>query len=148
MQGMVIGKPFGFKREIHVSFNSETGYSVWWILKTVLTFQKGLPKEWEEFVKKQGIDKNEVVKNADVAMNALNYFTNKEKPKSTSKDGRPKLSQLLSNEDPTKLFGKLTRLDEGCFGVVYKARHNKTGMMVTVIFSSFISLVCYQSYSN
>lgn len=63
-------------------------------------------------------------------MNALNYFTNKDQPK-TRKEQKPKLAQLLSHDDPTKIFGKLTRLDEGCFGVVYKSRHHKTGTMVT-----------------
>jgi len=38
-----------------------------------------------------------------------------------------KLSDYLINEDPIQIFSKLIKLDEGMFGVVYKAKYNKTG---------------------
>jgi len=37
-----------------------------------------------------------------------------------------KLSDYLIKDDPTTIFGKLQKLDEGMFGIVYKGKHCKT----------------------
>jgi serine/threonine protein kinase len=38
----------------------------------------------------------------------------------------------LSKEDPTTCFGKLTKLDEGMFGIVYKGKFLKTNQMCAI----------------
>lgn len=39
---------------------------------------------------------------------------------------------MVEKEDPVPLFGKLTKIDEGKFGVVYKAKNSKTNTIVAI----------------
>jgi hypothetical protein len=41
---MIISRPQGFKHEVHVTVDKETGFS-------------GLPPDWEEILKKSGLSK-------------------------------------------------------------------------------------------
>lgn len=78
---------------------------------------------------KNNLKKEEILQNPDVAVSAMNFFMKKD-TKKMDKSKKPRLVDFLEKEDPTKVFGKLTKIDEGCFGTVYKARHLKTGQMV------------------
>ncbi|KAG2381762.1 hypothetical protein C9374_006146 [Naegleria lovaniensis] len=125
VQGLVISKPFEFKHNIHVDYNSETGFV-------------GLPPEWESMLKSSGITKNEAMENQEAVLGILDLATNNmQRPDETAAKQKPiggkkRLVDYLQNEDPTKVFGKLQRLDEGSSGVVYKGIHNKTGMKVAI----------------
>ena len=60
IMNLEISKPFGFEHHIHVDHSSDTGFV-------------GLPKEWESALKIGGIKKDEVLKNPDDALAALQY---------------------------------------------------------------------------
>ncbi|KAL9657282.1 hypothetical protein ABK040_011502 [Willaertia magna] len=126
VQGLVISKPFEFKQVIHVDYNSETGFV-------------GLPPEWESLLKSSGITKEEAIKHQDEVLGVLDLAANNmQRSDETAAKQQPiggkkkRLVDYLSNEDPTKVFGKLQRLDEGSSGIVYKGIHNKTGMKVAI----------------
>jgi len=98
----------------------------------------GLPAEWETMLKSSGISKTEAMENQDAVLGILDLASNnmKRPDESAAKQNpigtKKRLVDYLQNEDPTKVFGKLQRLDEGSSGVVYKGIHNKTGMKVAI----------------
>lgn len=120
MEGLVISKPFGFKHNIHVDYDSETGFS-------------GLPSEWENMLKDSGLSKTQVLENPETALMAMEYVSGGMQPINKGQRAqKPRLADYLSTDDPNKVFGKLTKLDEGSSGVVYKAIHNKTNMKCAI----------------
>ena len=60
IEGMIISRPQGFKHEVHVTVDTETGFA-------------GLPPEWDEMLKKSGLTKDDVLANPDIAKNAMNF---------------------------------------------------------------------------
>ena len=121
VEGLVISKPFGFKHNIHVDFDSETGF-------------RGLPNEWEALLKDSGIKKEDLLENADAALAALEYAAGGMQPMHEKRPGdkKPRLVDYLSTDDPTKVFTKLVLLDEGSSGKVYKGIHVKTNMKCAI----------------
>lgn len=121
VEGLVISKPFGFKHNIHVDYDSETGFS-------------GLPPEWESLLKGSGISREEVVQNPDEALAALKWVSEGMQPVHENRPGekKPRLVDFLSHEDPTKVFGKLVLLDEGSSGKVYKGTHTKSNLRCAI----------------
>jgi hypothetical protein len=120
-----ISTPFGFQHNVHVDYDSETGFT-------------GLPSEWEGMLKGI-ITKQEVLANPDDVLGALKIVANNgaptERPTTQQKpsDGKKKkLVDFLSPEDPTKVFGKLTKLDEGSSGTVYKGINLKNNQKVAI----------------
>lgn len=108
-----------------VDLDSDTGF-------------KGLPKEWEAIMKGGGLTKEEAVQNPEEVLQALEFVAGgmvgkevEQKKPAESKTGG-KLVDYLSTEDPTKIFGKLTKLDEGSSGIVYKGVHSKTNMKCAI----------------
>ena len=90
-------------------------------------------------LKTSGITKDEAVQNQDAVLGILDLATNNmQRPDEAAAKQKPiggkkqRLVEYLQNEDPTKVFGKLQRLDEGSSAVVYKGIHNKTGMKVAI----------------
>jgi serine/threonine protein kinase len=126
-QDVEIGAPLNFQSGIHVvvDLDSDTGF-------------KGLPKEWEAIMKGGGLTKEDAVQNPDDVLKALEFvaggMVGKEQEKKPATEGKQpgKLVDYLSTEDPTKIFGKLTKLDEGSSGIVYKGVHNKTNMKCAI----------------
>jgi len=130
-QDVEIGAPLNFQSGVHVvvDLDSETGF-------------KGLPQEWETMLKSGGITKDMVASNPDEVLQTLEFMTGgmvgKDPPVDKKKtDGvvatKPgNLSDYLSTEDPVKIFGKLTKLDEGSSGIVYKGIHNKTNQKCAI----------------
>lgn len=55
-----VGSPFNVQHNIHVDFNSVTGF-------------EGLPAEWEVLLKTSGISKQEVMEQADVVLDVLSF---------------------------------------------------------------------------
>lgn len=121
-----ISTPFGFQHNIHVDYDSETGFT-------------GLPSEWEGMLKGI-ISKQEVLDNPEAALGALQLLNdgvganNDKAPQQVQQQTgkKKKLVDFLNPEDPTKVFGKLTKLDEGSSGTVYKGVHNKTNQKCAI----------------
>eukprot|EP01027_Heterolobosea_sp_BB2_P017767 GEZU01025141.1.p2 GENE.GEZU01025141.1~~GEZU01025141.1.p2 ORF type:complete len:256 (+),score=90.00 GEZU01025141.1:1468-2235(+) len=117
----VISQPSAFKREVHVSWDPEKGFT-------------GLPPEWEAMLKSAGIKQSEITKeNKDDLISAITFVAkdaantvNPPQPKIATEGGRKRLADFLSPEDPRKVFGKLEKLDEGSSGSVYKGIHLPT----------------------
>jgi len=126
-QDVEIGAPLNFQSGIHVvvDLDSDTGF-------------KGLPKEWEAIMKGGGLTKEEAVNNPEEVLQALEFvaggMVGKEQDKKPETGAKQpgKLVDYLSTEDPTKIFGKLTKLDEGSSGIVYKGVHSKTNMKCAI----------------
>uniref|UniRef100_A0A7S1KRM5 Non-specific serine/threonine protein kinase n=2 Tax=Percolomonas cosmopolitus TaxID=63605 RepID=A0A7S1KRM5_9EUKA len=129
-QGLVISKPFGFKQITHVRVDpdSELGFS-------------GLPDDWKVMIQSSGIRKKDVLKDPKAALGALKLATNDMKITSDQpitqrplkkQAERRKLADLISRDDPTKLFKSMKKLDEGSSGVVYKGIHTKTKQVCAI----------------
>lgn len=92
----------------------------------------GLPEEWENALKQQ-IDAKEINEdNQDVVVKALGFVMTGPSLGQQKREKTGKLSDYLIKEDPTTCFGKLTKLDEGMFGIVYKAKHLKDNIVCAV----------------
>lgn len=131
-----ISTPFGFQHNVHVDYNSDTGFS-------------GLPSEWEGMLKGI-ITKQEVLENPDDVLGALKIVANHGaappssnqggtngsqggmKPLVDSNGKKKRLGDFLNPEDPSKVFGKLVKLDEGSSGTVYKGIYLKTNQKVAI----------------
>jgi len=108
-EDIVIGKPTNFKHEIHVNFDTETGFS-------------GLPKEWETLLKSSGITKDEVKKHAQEVLDVLEFHTGAKparRPMQKEFDESVKSAAQISRDDPRKLFKDLQKVGEGSSGSVY-----------------------------
>lgn len=117
--------------------DSETGFS-------------GLPSEWENMLKDSGLSKTQILENPETALMAMEYVSGGMQPINKGQRAqKPRLADYLSTDDPNKVFGKLTKLDEGSSGVVYKAIHTKTNMKVIILVCQNLTLVvCHQGDSN
>jgi len=84
-------------------------------------------------LKKSGITKDQIVGdqgNADLILSGLDFLSKDKLTLAGKKKTKLKLQELILQEDPTKVFGKLTKVDEGSTGNVYKSVHNKTSQKV------------------
>lgn len=122
----IVNIQLNFQSGIHVvvDLDSDTGF-------------KGLPKEWENIMKGGGLTKQDVENNAEEVLQALEFvaggMVGKDQAQKAPEGKQPgKLVDYLSTEDPTKIFGKLTKLDEGSSGIVYKGIHSKTNMKCAI----------------
>lgn len=131
-----VSTPYNVENKIHVDFNSATGFS-------------GLPPEWEALLKTSAINKEEALANPDNVLSVLSFVTKQQQddiakakaaaaPQHTYKAGplpeesNATLSDLVSKEDPTKLYKSMTKIGEGAAGQVFVATHVKTGNKVAI----------------
>lgn len=123
IEGLAISKPKDFKHNIHVDYSSDTGF-------------KGLPKEWEVLLKTSGISKEAAMDHHKEVISALEYVAGGMQELKPMQRGPPekklRLTDLILKDDPTKLFVKLVKLDEGSTGTVYRAVHTKTQKPVAI----------------
>lgn len=124
----IVSSPFNVQHNIHVDFNSETGFV-------------GLPLEWEALLKSSGISRDEVLKNADDVLKVLEFQAGKgrkqtldEAPKNVPlpEESSVTLDQLISKEDPTRIYVDARKIGEGAAGEVFSATNSRTGMKVAV----------------
>jgi len=141
----IVSSPFNVQHNIHVDFNSETGFT-------------GLPPEWEKMLKTGGITREEVIENADAVLEVLEFANRGNQPGqnkpanvpiSQAQQGgasahnqlepqplpteRPlTLDQLVSQEDPTQLYTDMKKIGEGAAGEVFVAVSKKTNHKVAV----------------
>jgi tRNA A-37 threonylcarbamoyl transferase component Bud32 len=126
-----VSAPYNVQHEIHVDFDSATGFS-------------GLPPEWEAILLTSGITRDEVIANPNETIGALTTLTNmgddknkKEsirapKPNPLPEEKQQNLSELVSKEDPTKIYTDMDKIGEGAAGEVFLAINSKTRKKVAV----------------
>jgi len=133
----VVGAPFNIEHNIHVDFNSETGFV-------------GLPPEWETMLKTAGIGKKDVVENSEAVLDVLKFQAQREEqqrnleksgPTSVSaaesipmpeSEGQVSLKDLVSPSSNKELYKNYKKIGEGAAGEVYVATNSKTNERVAV----------------
>jgi len=119
-----VSAPYNVQHEIHVDFDSATGFS-------------GLPAEWEAMLKGV-ISREEVIANPDEVLQVLEVQSNFQKEGTTPvrpaksmkmmplPDEKPTtLQDLVSREDPTVLYINMDKIGEGAAGEVFVAQDLK-----------------------
>jgi hypothetical protein len=132
-----VSSPYNVENKIHVDFNSATGFS-------------GLPPEWEVLLKTSAIPREEVMNNPDNVLSVLEFVSKQQKEEvakaqaaqqssaHTYKAGpmpeetNATLADLVSKEDPTKLYKSMTKIGEGAAGQVFVATQIRTGTKVAI----------------
>ncbi|EFA75580.1 p21-activated protein kinase [Heterostelium album PN500] len=121
-----VGTPFNLKHIVHVDFNSATGFS-------------GLPKEWEVILKSNNVSKDEVLDKPNEWLSVLEFQAGRTTEKTASGTVSPlpdesnqTLSDLVSKEDPTKIYKNMTKIGEGAAGEVFVATSSKNNKRVAI----------------
>mmetsp|Transcript_29622 Transcript_29622/g.33002 ORF Transcript_29622/g.33002 Transcript_29622/m.33002 type:complete len:487 (-) Transcript_29622:165-1625(-) len=123
----VVGDPFNVEHNIHVDFNSETGFV-------------GLPAEWEAMLKTANISPTEAIENKEAVLDVLKFQAKRnEKAKKTSHNAVPLpdhegqliLQELVSASTPDT-YKNYKKIGEGAAGEVYVATDCKSGERVAV----------------
>jgi len=129
-----VSSPYNVENKIHVDFNSATGFS-------------GLPPEWEALLATSLIPKSAVLDNPDHVLSVLEFVSKQQKeevarangansgniaPMPLPEESNATLADLVSREDPTKLYKSMAKIGEGAAGQVFVATHVKTGARVAI----------------
>jgi len=120
-----VSAPYNVQHEIHVDFDSATGFS-------------GLPREWEMMLK-GCISKVEVIANPDEVLQVLEFQSNFQKdapprnrPQPLPEDRPQTLQELVSKENPIAIYVRMEKIGEGAAGEVFVADDRKTSKKVAV----------------
>lgn len=121
-----VSSPYNVEHKIHVDFNSATGFS-------------GLPPEWEAMLKSSLISKTDVLANPEQVLSVLEFESKRQKeeqeklkkaaapqPTPLPDESNATLADLVSREDPTKVYKNMSKIGEGAAGEVFVATHTKT----------------------
>lgn len=84
-------------------------------------------------LKKSGLTKDDVTKdkeNADVILSGLDFLSKDRLALTGKKKAKLRLQDLILPDDPSKVFGKLSKIDEGSTGNVYKSVQTKNSQKV------------------
>jgi len=117
----IIGGPTEVKHVMHVDYKLE-----------------GLPPKWEALLKASGINPEEAFKNVDTLKTIIDFnnkMTNAEALLPLiplPDDVQLPLEELLSNDDPTKLYADPTKIGEGGVAEVYRATDVRTKEYVAI----------------
>lgn len=134
-----VSSPYNVEHKIHVDFNSATGFS-------------GLPPEWEAMLKSSLITKKEVLDNPEQVLSVLEFESKRQKEEMARQqqsrggnhagashetgplpeESNITLADLVSRDDPSKLYKNMTKIGEGAAGEVFVATNVKTGHKVAV----------------
>lgn len=130
-----VSSPYNVEHKIHVDFNSATGFS-------------GLPPEWEAMLKSAQISKQEVLNNPDQVLDVLQFEAERQKREAARNgaggdytppahqalpdESNLTLADLISKENPTRLYSGMAKIGEGAAGEVFLATHNSTGNKVAI----------------
>lgn len=112
--------PFEVKHNVHVDFSSETGF-------------KGLPKEWETLMKTGGLTRQDVEQNSDAVLSVLKFQDDLNKaaaspppaPVALPSEKNVTLDELVSKDDPNKIYSNMKKVGEGAAGEVFLATDTK-----------------------
>jgi len=128
-----VSAPYNVQHEIHVDFDSATGFS-------------GLPPEWEAMLKTSGITRDEALKNPEDTLRVLEFQSNfikddrasthppakKPAPIPLPEDKPVTLQELISKEDPNAIYRSLEKIGEGAAGEVFMATNVRSNKKVAV----------------
>jgi len=142
--------PFNVKHQVHVDFDSSSGF-------------KGLPPQWESLLQSGGISKDEVVEDSESVLKVLEFQSNylginptmpedddgmqdtDDQEEATEEGGsRPSsptplppdrqytIKDIVSKEDPNTLYANAKKIGEGAAGEVFAATEKSTGNSVAL----------------
>jgi len=123
-----VSSPYNIKHHVHVDFNSDTGY-------------KGLPPEMEALLKTGNITKKDVLAHPDLVLDVLEFTHNQnkkaEEEAKCSNEALPPeqtitLNDLVSKDDPTKVYLNPTKIGEGAAGEVFLATDTNTNEQIAI----------------
>jgi len=127
--GVQVAAPSGLQHHFHVSFQVGVGF-------------QGLPSEWNAMLAGSGLSEQEINANQkDVIsilgtqMGFLKEQENASRPNNELPESGPEslnLSELVSTEDPNKLYSDLRHIGSGAAGEVFEATDVKTGKKVAI----------------
>jgi len=138
---VAVSSPTHVTHNIHVDFNSETGFV-------------GLPTEWHTWLVNSGIDKKDVVDNPDAVLEVLSQYGNIKDGKATSVDthSMPKtesqytLKDLCGDPATKELYSNLEKIGEGAAGEVFiatsKERNEQVAIKKMAINHDNVKLLC------
>ena len=113
-----ISAPYHLSHEIHVDYDSETGF-------------RGLPPEWDTMLRKNKITKDEIMTNPQAVIDVMNFFNVPDKPSPLPKDliddpsKLPSLDTILQPTNPHSFLEDVKKLDEGSTCIIYSAFYPK-----------------------
>lgn len=107
-----ISAPYNFVHEVHVDYNSETGFT-------------GLPPEWEAMIKKS-IPKADVIKHPQEVLDIINFMnepgqSGNPETKEIDSTSIPPIEQVVKPINPHSFLQQVEKLDEGSTCVIYSA---------------------------
>jgi len=125
-----VSTPFNLQHNIHVSLNSTTGF-------------EGLPPEWEKLLLASNISKEDVLEKPDEVLQVLefqsNFLEQKEPQKQAAAapaplpDEKPiTINDLISQDDPNKIFKNFKKVGEGAAGEVFLGTDTRSGSQVAI----------------
>jgi hypothetical protein len=123
-----ISTPFNFGHKVHVDFDPTKGFI-------------GLPQEFQTMLKSQ-IPVAEIEAHPEAAVRVAEFSSHQAQGKlgagkKKSAPGEKPLAKItfeevVSNEDPTKLYVDLQQIGQGAVGLIYQATETKSGRKVAV----------------
>jgi len=116
-----IGRPTDVQHKMHATLDMDCPTGI-----------KGLPKEWEALILGSGITREEVKEHPDEMMAAINFLNTDQAIPVPEEENRVSLAELVSKEDPSKLYKSFVKIGEGAAGEVYAATSIRTGTKVAI----------------
>jgi len=126
-----VGTPFNVKHDVHVNFNADTGF-------------EGLPKEWEVLIK-SNFQEPEVMQHPEEVLNVVKFHTQynnmssappshiQQPPMPPPSDEAPvTLNDLISLDDPKKIYYNINKIGEGGAGEVFEAVNSRNNQTIAI----------------
>eukprot|EP01103_Thecamoeba_quadrilineata_P006349 TRINITY_DN16076_c0_g1_i1.p1 TRINITY_DN16076_c0_g1~~TRINITY_DN16076_c0_g1_i1.p1 ORF type:complete len:477 (-),score=70.66 TRINITY_DN16076_c0_g1_i1:101-1531(-) len=118
----IVSQPFDVEHNIHVDFNSETGF-------------RGLPPDMEALLKGSGISRDEVIKNHEEVLKVLEFETKRNEPTKSAplpEETSVTLDELVCKDDPTVIYSDMRKVGEGAAGEVFLATNSRSSQKVAI----------------
>ncbi|KAF2074698.1 hypothetical protein CYY_004012 [Polysphondylium violaceum] len=126
-----VGVPFNVKHDVHVNFNADTGF-------------EGLPKEWEVLIK-SNFQEPEVMQHPEEVLNVVKFHTQYNNMSSAppshiqqpsipppSDEAPVTLNDLISLDDPKKIYYNINKIGEGGAGEVFEAVNSRNNQTIAI----------------
>lgn len=115
-----VSSPFNLEHTIHVDYSTATGF-------------KGFPPEWEKLYNFNKFTKDDVKQDPNLVKTIIGMGMNPNAlKKPLPKESNTTLGDLVSKEDPNKLYTKMKKIGEGAAGEVFAATVIKSGAKVAI----------------
>ncbi|KAN0011793.1 hypothetical protein ACTFIU_007362 [Dictyostelium citrinum] len=123
-----VGTPFNVKHDVHVNFNADTGF-------------EGLPKEWEVLIK-SNFQEPEVMQHPEEVLDVVKFHAQYQGLASAPAMHAPSipltdeppvtLNDLISLDDPKKIYYNINKIGEGGAGEVFEAINSRTNQTIAI----------------